>query len=286
VLVPHTRKQVAVVPDFDTPDPLRLRFKVAAGEVTLRLTETAVTRVRVDGDSADAIDHTRVELDGDQMTIEGPRRSGLFRTAPQLTISVEAPNGSSLDAELQSSELHVTGELSDARVRSGSGDVDIEQASGDVAIDAGSGDVRVEHLEGDGTLRSGSGDLEVAATTGRIQASTGSGDVQLARVDGAADVRSGSGDVVVEHSTADLAISTASGDQQVLRTGGGTLRLKSASGDVHVGVSEGIAAWLDINTISGDVSSALGRSPEPEPDEPRVAVHVNTVSGDVHLFHA
>lgn len=274
------------MPDFDTPDPLRLRIKVAAGEVTLRLTDTAVTRVRVDGDSADAIDHTRVELNGEELTIEGPRRSGLFRTAPELIISVEAPTGSSLEAELQSAELHVTGELSDARVRSGSGDVDIEQASGALAIDAGSGDVRVERIDGEGTLRSGSGDLDVAATMGRIQASTGSGDVQLARVDGAADVRSGSGDVVVKHSTADLAINTASGDQQVLRTGGGTLRLKSASGDVHVGVTEGIAAWLDINTISGDVSFALGRSPEPEQDEPRVAVHVDTVSGDVHLFHS
>ena len=272
--------------DFDTPDRLRLRVKVAAGEVNLRLTDTTVTRVHVDGDSADAIEHTRVDLNGDQLIIEGPRRSGLFRTAPELTISVEAPTGSSLDAELQSAELHVTGELSQARVRSGSGDVDIEHASGEVAVDAGSGDVQVERLDGEGTLRSGSGDLDVTATSGRIQASTGSGDVQLGRVDGAADVRSGSGDVVVEHSTADLAISTASGDQQVLRTGGGTLRLKSASGDVHVGVTEGIAAWLDINTISGDVSSALGRSPEPDPDEPRVAVHVNTISGDVHLFHS
>ena len=274
------------MPDFDTPNPLRLRVKLAAGQVALHLTDTTVTHVQLEGDSSEAIQHTRVALDGDQLVIEGPRRSALFRSAPELTISIEAPAGSDLDAELQSADLSVTGELAVARVRSGSGDIDIERVTEELAVDAGSGDVRVDSLDGAGTLRSGSGDVEVAAVAGRMQGSTGSGDVQLGRVDGAADLRSGSGDVVVEHSTADLAISTASGDQQVLRTAGGTLHLKSASGDVHIGVTQGIAAWLDINTLSGDVSSTLGRSGEPAPDEPRVAVHVNTVSGDVHLFHS
>jgi DUF4097 and DUF4098 domain-containing protein YvlB len=177
----------------------------------------------------------------------------------------------------------VSGELADCRVRSGSGDVVIAAVGSELRVDAGSGDVRVADLRGSGAARSGSGDIKIGAVHGRLQCNTGSGDVQLGRVDGSADVRSGSGDVVVESSCAELAVSTASGDQTVRRARTGTLRLKSASGDVHVGVADGTATWLDITTVSGDVSSGLERSNEPRPDEDRVAAHVSTVSGDVQL---
>lgn len=272
------------MPEYDTPAPIRIRIELAAGEVRVRLTDAPVTRVRVDG-SDNAVDQTRVDMRGDELVVAGPRRSGLFRSDPEIHVEIEAPSGSSLDAALQSADLHVEGILAEARVRSGSGDVVLDRVDGELRADSGSGDVRVAFVGGGGALRSGSGDIEVQAVGGgRLQCNSGSGDIGLGRVDGVADVRSGSGDVSVQDSTTELIASTASGDQTVLRAHAGTLRLKSASGDVHVGVAGGAAAWLDITTVSGDVRSALDTSSEPGPDEARVAVHVSTVSGDVDLI--
>jgi DUF4097 and DUF4098 domain-containing protein YvlB len=260
---------------------------VAAGAVTLRLSDTTVTRVEVDSSWDDAVDRTRVELRGDELVIVSPRRSGLFRSTPEVEVQIEAPAGSSLDAELHSADLEVGGTLSQARVRTGSGDVALDRVTDELRADSGSGDVRVAYAGGGGALRSGSGDVEVEAVGGgRLQCNTGSGDITLGRVEATADVRSGSGDVSVEDTTAELMTSTASGDQEVRRAWSGTLRLRSASGDVHVGITGGAAAWLDISTVSGTVSSALDQSTEPGDDEPRVAVHVSTVSGDVDLVRS
>lgn len=272
------------MPEFDTPAPIRIRVELTAGEVSLRLSDTTVTRVEVDSSWDDAVDQTRVELHGDELLVVGPRRSGLFRSTPEIEVVIEAPTGSSLDAELHSADLDVAGTLARARVRTGSGDVALDRVTDELRADSGSGDVRVAYAGGGGALRAGSGDLEVEAIGGgRLQCNTGSGDIALGRVEAAADLRSGSGDVSVQDSSAELVASTASGDQQVRRAWAGTLRLRSASGDVHVGISGGAAAWLDITTVSGSVNSVLDRSSEPGDDEARVAVHVSTVSGDVDL---
>lgn len=271
------------MPEYDTPTPIRIRLALAAGDVAVRLTDTTVTRVQVGSGSDDAIDQTRVELRGDELVIEGPRRSGRFRSTPEVDVEIEAPTGSSLDAALQSADLETDGTLARARVRTGSGDVSLDRVTDELRVDSGSGDVRVAYAGGGGAVRSGSGDVEVAVSEGQLQCNTGSGDISLGRVTDGAAVRSGSGDVLVDESSAELAASTASGDQVVRRAHAGTLRLKSASGDVRVGVAGGAAAWLDINTVSGSVQSSLDESAEPGADEVRVAVHVSTVSGDVDL---
>ncbi|CAA9316157.1 MAG: hypothetical protein AVDCRST_MAG29-136 [uncultured Nocardioidaceae bacterium] len=274
------------MPEFDTPHPVRLRVQLIAGQLTVNLTDTPVTTVAVDGKPADAVEQTRVELAGDELVIKGPRRSGFFRTDPELQIHVTAPAGSSLQADLQSADLVLTGHAADCHIRSGSGDMVIDTVRAELHLDAGSGYLRVGDLTGSGAVRSGSGDIKIGNVQGSLQCNTGSGDVQLGRVAGLTEVRSGSGDVVVESSSAELTVSTASGDQTVRKVSTGTLRLRSASGDVHVGVADGTATWLDITTVSGDVSSGLERSTQPQPDEDRVAAHVSTVSGDVQLTRA
>lgn len=268
---------------FDTQSPIRIRVELASGDVTVRLADTATTQVEVDGDSDDVIAQARVEMRGDELLVIGPRRTGFFRSTAQIDIDIEAPAGSSLDAQLRSADLRVMGTLSAATVQSGSGDVDLDEVAGELLAESGSGDVRVQRVDGTGRLRAGSGNLEVSTATDRLECHSASGDVSLGHLSGRSTVRTASGDVQVEDCAGDLGVTTASGDHTVQRARSGAVRLQSASGDVHVGVAAGTAAWLDVSTLSGSVSSELEGSDEPGADESRVALHVRTVSGDIHL---
>jgi hypothetical protein len=70
------------------------------------------------------------------------------------------------------------------------------------------------------------------------------------------------------------------------RAQSGRVVCETASGDVLVGIAEGVPAWLDVHSLTGSVHSALGESEPPAEGETSVAVHANTVSGDITLLRA
>ena len=94
---------------------------------------------------------------------------------------------------------------------------------------------------------------------------TGSGDVAISALDGQLDVKSGSGDTRVD----------------VARHG--SIRVRTASGDVAVGVAAGTAAWLDLSSISGHIDQQLAARNAPDEHQPRLAITVTTVSGDIAI---
>jgi hypothetical protein len=62
----------------------------------------------------------------------------------------------------------------------------------------------------------------------------------------------------------------------------------SKNGGVEVGIREGSAAWLELNTGVGRVYNELATSDAPEAGEPvdRVEVHASTKLGDVTIRRA
>ena len=61
------------------------------------------------------------------------------------------------------------------------------------------------------------------------------------------------------------------------------VKAKAASGDIHAGVRQGTAAWLDVHTVSGRVASSLDAASAPADDDRTVRLHLSTVSGDIAL---
>jgi predicted membrane protein len=55
---------------------------------------------------------------------------------------------------------------------------------------------------------------------------------------------------------------------------------------VRVGVASGVAALLDLSTVSGRVRSDLGASGPPTETEARVELVLSTVSGNVEVARA
>ena len=67
---------------------------------------------------------------------------------------------------------------------------------------------------------------------------------------------------------------------------GGVVEIDSASGDVEVGVAAGTAAWLDVQALSGGVSSSLEPTDSPGDDAETVSIHAHTLSGDIRVRRA
>jgi hypothetical protein len=62
--------------------------------------------------------------------------------------------------------------------------------------------------------------------------------------------------------------------------------LRSASGSVTVGVADNLPAWLDLNSVSGDIRLGLESTIQPEPGEPYITLRARTASGNIAIYRA
>jgi DUF4097 and DUF4098 domain-containing protein YvlB len=156
-----------------------------------------------------------------------------------------------------------------------------------VAVDSASGDVELGTTE-DAAVRSASGDVQIASVDGDATVSTASGDVRLGSVAGTSSVKSASGDVTLGQAGSDVSVSTASGDVELRAVARGRVELRSASGDVEIGIAKGSNVWVDARSMSGDTSSELelGDSEPPGDEGPLVEVRAVSMSGDVKILRA
>lgn len=276
---------------FDTPTPVRLRVEIHTGDITIQAGDSPTTTVTLEpGQGAGArelVAQTLVEQRGDQIVVEAPRRSSsLLGRTPSMDVTVQLPSDSTVDVRVNSGDVQTGGRLAGVKVKSGSGDVQLDLVSGRTDVATGSGDIQLRQGAGVTKLSTGSGDVEVREVADVASIATGSGDVQVRQAHDRIDISSGSGDVQVEEAHSDVSIKSGSGDQEVRRAQSGRVVCQTASGDVLVGIAEGVPAWLDVHSLTGTVHSALGESEPPAQGETSVAVHANTVSGDITLLRA
>jgi DUF4097 and DUF4098 domain-containing protein YvlB len=169
-----------------------------------------------------------------------------------------------------------------------------------------SGDVEVGQISGQASINTASGDVSIDSVDGRASIRTASGDVQAGRVGGGADIKTASGDVRVDSATESINVSTGSGDIELgesdsckLRTASGDLHvggirvgvadLKTASGDVDIAVVSGAIVAVDAESVSGQLSSEIELSgSEPtnlagaESDR-EIELILRTVNGDIRV---
>ena len=109
------------------------------------------------------------------------------------------------------------------------------------------------------------------------------GDVHIGEIRGELRVKSANGDVQIERCHDSLTATTANGDIRVGTVDRGSVVASTGSGRIEVGIADGTAAWLDLHTSFGHVSSDLDASDGPEPGEERVEVRARTGFGDITI---
>ena len=256
---------------FDTPNPILVDARIPAGDVDLETGDTAETEVTVEprNDSArERLDQVVVTLEGDRLRIEVPDNRFSFGRSPEYGVIVRCPTGSRVRLKTASADLTARGTVGGVDVKAASGDVRVEDVDGDLRVEAASSDIRAASVSGDASVRSVSGDIELGRALGPVNAQSVSGDVRLREAHGRTHVQ------------------TVSGDLKVDRLAAGSLELSAVSGDVDLAIAPGAAVWLDVRSLSGDMSSDLAAGDEPREGEAVIEIRGKTVSGDVSVRRA
>lgn len=295
------------MPSFPSPEPVTLRVKLPAGllEVTAAPREDAVVEVRPSRSSssadAEAASGTRVERLADgTILVEAPEQRTMLGRQARVDVLVALPEGSAVTLQTASADIRTSGPLGDVAVGSASGDVRIERCAR-LEVKTASGDVTCDVTGAEAGVRTSSGDIRLPELRGGAEITTSSGRVELGAVNGDTTVKSGSGDITVEAAGASFRTISASGDVTIGTAGDlvetrtssgdvgigtvarGRVSVDSVSGDVRIGVADGVSAWLDVSTTSGDLRSGLEEAERPGDEAPRAEIRVKTVSGDISL---
>lgn len=266
---------------FSTPEPIVLHTEIGAGQVTVHAGDTTETTIEVTGKLAE---ETTIEQHGRTISVIGPKLRASVLGSKSITVVATIPAGSDLSSQLGSADLRVDGPLAECSLRTGSGDVTVERA-GVVEITAGSGDVRIDRVDGDLSSKAGSGDLLVGVLGGAAQLVSGSGDITVRHAVGPVSTKTGSGDIIIEEAGEEVSATGASGDLHIRLTRRGTVQARTASGDITVGVLDGVPVWTDLHSVSGRVRSELKPLGEPAQGQDYVELRTRAVSGDVYVRH-
>jgi hypothetical protein len=274
------------MPIFDTPEPITAVIEITSGRVQINAgdrTDTVVeVRPRDATSDADvhAAEQTQVEYAGGRLSVRAPKNKlrSLIGRHPSIEVTIELPSDSRVDAK-------------------GWADYRSEGRIGDSSFVA-TGSIRLDQTGGL-KLRTAAGNVSVGRSSGHTDVSSSSGKIWIGEIDGAAVVKTANGDITVGEVTDDVRLNTANGDITVHRalaavsakTAFGSVRigevvrgavvLETGFGELEVGVREGTAAWLDVNSQQGSVRSDLEAADRPEASADTVEVRARTGYGDI-----
>ena len=252
--------------EFATPEPPRFRGMIAAGRIEIQTVDTAETVVDVEAIRGD-LESLKVFQHGRDIVIENRKRFGFGND--EYEVRIRAPHGSDIDLNLASADIRGDGRF------------------GSLEIHTASGDVEVGEVERNAKVRSASGDVQVGPVAGRVDVNTASGDVRVHTAGAGGTIRSASGDIQIGRAAQRVTVQTASGDQTIESVAEGSVDLKSASGDVQIGIKEGSRLRVDARSLSGDTSSEVElHGVETATEGPLVELKAASMSGDIRIVRA
>lgn len=280
--------------NFTTPSPIALSLDLYVADVHIVATDRADTVVEVRPSEparpADvkAAENTRVEYDEATRTLSvitrKPRNRFVnFSKRPEsIDVVVQLPTDSDVRGEVSLGDYRTEGVLGTVTLKTDFGAVRIGE-SGALNVRTGFGEITVDGASGSAKVQSGSGEIRVGSVDGSADVSTGNGTIRVGVVTGPANVKVANGGLSVDRALSDITASNSNGEVRIGEVVRGKVRATSKNGRVDVGVRDGSAAWLELNTTVGRVYNELDSSDAPEAGEPvdKVELHASTKIGDI-----
>ena len=282
------------MPTFDTPEPISVTVEFGVGDLRIVASDRTDTMVEVrpsdPAKKADvtAAEQTRVEFAGGRLLIKAPRswRQLTWRGGGEsVDVQVELPAGSHLRGEAGVAALRCSGRLGECRYKTGIGDIQLDRA-GAVQLRTGVGDITVERAGGDAELTTGSGSLRIDGIDGTAVVKNSNGDTWIGRVNGDLRVNAANGRISVDQASGAVAAKSANGDVRLGEVAHGAVLAQTAFGKVEIGIRDGVAAWLDLNTRYGTVRNDLDTADRPGAGEEAVEVRARTAFGDITIHRS
>jgi hypothetical protein len=281
---------VTAMTAFDTPGPIAVELALGVGDIRITASNRADTIVDVrpgnpadEGDVA-AAEQTRVEYAGGRLLVQAPggwKQWLPWRGGESIVVEIQLPAGSDLRGEAAIAPLRCSGPLGECRYETSLGDIQIERA-GPVWLKT-VGAITVGHAAVRAEVSSGTGAVRIARVDGAAMVRNKNGDSWIGEAGGELQVTAANGAITVDGASASVTAKTANGDIRLGEVARGVIVAQSGHGRIDVGVRDGVAAWLDLDTGFGTVHSDLGAARGPEPGEDTVEIRANTAFGDITI---
>ncbi|MGR6321438.1 DUF4097 family beta strand repeat-containing protein [Micromonospora soli] len=279
------------MPTFETPEPISVTLEFGVGHVRIIASDRADTVVEVrpsdetDESDVQAAAQVRVDCTNGMLQVTGPKRTFDFsKKSRSVDVLIELPSGSQLSAHLQMGDIRCAGRLGECRLKT-TGNVWLER-TGPLRLHTGIGHVTVDGITGNAEISTGSGKIRIGEVEGTVVVKNSNGDTTIDAATGDVRVRNANGAIAVERAGAGVDAKTSNGGIRLGEVVRGSTVLGTAMGDLDIGIAEGTAAWLDMNTGFGHVRNLLENTTRPDEADQTVEVRGRTSYGDITIHRS
>jgi DUF4097 and DUF4098 domain-containing protein YvlB len=276
------------MPTFDTPGPISATIEVTVGDVRIIAGDRpdTVVEVRPSDSGADidvrAAGQTRIEYADGQLLVKAPRQRalGLFGRPGSIDVEIALPSGSQLRGTAEAAAFHGTGSLGECWIKTSAGDIQLER-TGPLDLATASGRIVVGTITGHARASSGGGSVQITEIDGDAVIKNSNGDSRIGTVSGDLAIKAANGDILLGRAGADVNAATSNGDVRIGEVTRGAISVKSANGELEIGIPAGTPAYLDLHTQFGSMHNRLEAAEPPSPGEDAVSVRARTSYGDI-----
>ncbi|GAA2379107.1 hypothetical protein GCM10010404_39320 [Nonomuraea africana] len=277
------------MPTFDTPDPITAIIDIEAGHVTIDAGDrtTTLVQVRPSDEASDADVQaavlTTIEYTDGRLTVQSPKNKlrSLFGRPPAIEVTIELPQDSHVDATAAAG-FRSRGRLGAATVHTAPGSIHVDQASG-TKLRTGVGDIAITRADGLLDATTSSGNIQIGTVDGTAIATTASGGITLGEATGDLRLKAIKGDIIVNRALAAVTAKTSTGDIRIGQVARSMIVLETRRGQLELGVKEGTATQLNLDTSHGHVHNELDQTAE---SGEIIDIRARTGIGDIVLRHA
>ncbi|HEX3813467.1 MAG TPA: DUF4097 family beta strand repeat-containing protein [Mycobacteriales bacterium] len=276
------------MPNFPTPEPISVTLEFAVGDVRIAASDRTDTTVDVrpsdEADESDvqAAEQIRVDYTNGILRVTGPKRVFDFsKKTRSVDVSIELPTDSQVSAHLVAGEIRCTGRLGECRLKT-TGNVRLDR-TGPLRLHTGIGHVIADSITGTAEISTGTGKIQLGEVEGAVEVKNSNGDTTIAAVTDDVRVRNANGAIDIERAGGGVDVKTSNGSIRLGEVSRGAVTLETATGDLEIGIAEGTAARLAVNTGFGHLHNLLENASRPEATDETVEVRGRTSYGDITI---
>jgi hypothetical protein len=276
------------MPTFATPGPIAATVEVAGAQVRVTASDRTDTVVLVepinDASRKDVkvAERTKVDFAGGRLSV---KTTASGDKDGSVAITIDLPAGSSLSAYLAHSAVHADGSFGECELHLASGRVEVDRINA-LQANIASGEAAVGHIAGRADIEGGAFAMRIGEVEGPVRLSNSGGQAWIGHAFADLDLSSASCDFEIDRADGNIAATTASGAIRVGQMTHGQAKLMNGSGNIEVGISDGAAASIDVNSERGSVRDSVSSQGNPDPSDSKVSVHARTRHGDIIIRRA
>jgi hypothetical protein len=276
------------MPAFATPDPIKAVVEAGGARVQITASDRTDTVVLVEPLNAASrkdvkvADKTRVDFADGQLTVKtmvpGDRDGS-------VAITIDLPAGSSLIAYLAHSGVLVDGSVGSCELHMASGRVRLDRVDA-LRADISAGEVKIGHSTGRADIEGATFAVRIGEAAGPVGITSAGGPAWIGHASADVELSSGSGSLGIDRADGSVTATTGSGAIRIGRMTQGQAKLMNGSGDIEVGISDGIAAYLDVTSERGTVRNSVASPEAADAPGAQLTVHARTRHGDIVIQRA